>query len=147
MGAGKSTWCQRMVDKHGAVHCSRDKIRFSLLKDGEDYFSHEDEVLKLWFEEINNAIKNPEVKDVLIDATHLTNKARNKTIKELTKEVEYELIHTLFLVPLETCLERNAKRTGRAYVNETIIEKAYKSFEMPIEGKVIIANAEGKENI
>lgn len=38
-GSGKSTWCRN----HGVskYRVSRDEIRFSVLKDGEDYFSHE----------------------------------------------------------------------------------------------------------
>ena len=48
-GSGKSTWIRKQIAENGGVHCSRDEIRFSLLKDGEDYFAHENEVVKLWF--------------------------------------------------------------------------------------------------
>ena len=58
-GSGKSTWARKQVAEHGGVYCSRDEVRFSLLKEDEDYFAHEDEVIRLWTEKIHNAIKDP----------------------------------------------------------------------------------------
>jgi len=47
-GSGKTTWLKDHV-KPGSAIISRDAIRFSLLKEGEDYFSHEEEVTAiLW---------------------------------------------------------------------------------------------------
>jgi predicted kinase len=34
-----------------------------------------------------------------------------------------------FDIPLETCLERNEQRTGRAYVPRSVIRRMYASFE------------------
>ena len=90
-------------------------IDFAILKDGEDYFAHENEVIKLWFEKINKAILNPEIENIYIDATHLTEKARKNTINKLPKG-DYNIVTVFFLVPLEVCLERNSKREGRAFV-------------------------------
>ena len=39
--SGKSTYAHKLAEKTGAVYISRDEIRFSLLKDEEDYFTHE----------------------------------------------------------------------------------------------------------
>ena len=42
--AGKSTFLKKI--KNGLI-VSRDAIRFSLLKEGEDYFAHETETLRI----------------------------------------------------------------------------------------------------
>ena len=127
-GSGKSTWARKMVVERGGVHCSRDEIRFSLLKDGEDYFSHEDEVFRIWTDKVRQAIMSPDAGDVFIDATHLTEKSRAKVIDSLPT-TNYILITVFFDTPLETCLERNEQRTGRAYVPPQVIRNMYASFE------------------
>ena len=126
-GSGKTTWVKEQIAKNGGVHCSRDEIRFSLLKDNEDYFSHEDEVVALWFEKANSAINNPEVENIYVDATHLTEKARKKTLNALPKG-EYDVITVFFNIPLEVCIQRNEKRTGRAYVPPQTIRNMYTSY-------------------
>ena len=37
-GSGKTTWVRKQIAEKGGVHCSRDEVRFAMLKDGEDYF-------------------------------------------------------------------------------------------------------------
>ena len=126
-GSGKSTWVRKQIAEKGGVHCSRDEIRFSLLKDGEEYFAHEDEVIDIWRNKVKDAIENPEVEDIYIDATHLTEKARQKTISALP-EGDYEITTVFFNVPLEICIKRNENRTGRAYVPPETIRNMYKSY-------------------
>lgn len=126
-GSGKSTWAREQIAKYGGVHCSRDEIRFSLLKEDEEYFSHENEVINIWHNKIIEAILNPEVRDVYIDATHLTEKARKKVLDILPKG-EYEVITTFFNTPLDICLERNEQRTGRAYVPPQTIRNMYAGY-------------------
>lgn len=127
-GSGKTTWVREEISQRGGVHCSRDEIRFSLLKDGEDYFAHEDEVFRIWLEKVSAAILSPDVEDVYIDATHLTEKSRAKVINQLPKG-DYKLVMVIFDIPLEVCLERNAKREGRALVPEQTIRNMHASFE------------------
>ena len=127
-GSGKSTWVKKMIAERGGIHCSRDEIRFSLLEDGEDYFAHEDEVVRIWTEKVRQAILSPDVPNVFIDATHLTEKARAKVIDSLPT-TNYILTTVFFDIPLETCLERNEQRTGRAYVPPQVIRRMYASFE------------------
>ena len=55
-GSGKSTFAKLEDSKRKLVgeNCliiSRDIIRFSLLKDGEDYFAHEKEVFNIFIKE------------------------------------------------------------------------------------------------
>lgn len=127
-GSGKSTWARQRVATKGGIHCSRDEIRFSLLKDGEDYFAHEDEVIRIWTEKIHQAILSPDAGDVYIDATHLTEKSRSNIIDSLPA-TNYTLITVFFDVPLEVCLERNEQRKGRARVPRSVIRRMHASFE------------------
>ena len=66
--------------------------------------------------------------DVYIDATHLTEKSRAKVINALPTS-NYDIITVFFNVPLEVCIARNEKRTGRAYVPPQTIRRMYASFE------------------
>ena len=45
-GCGKCSWIRERINKYGGYHVSRDMVRFNLLEEGEDYFSHEDLVFK-----------------------------------------------------------------------------------------------------
>lgn len=127
-GSGKTSWVKQQIAKKGGVHCSRDEVRFSLLKDGEDYFAHEDEVVRLWTEKVHQAILSPDAGDVYIDATHLTEKARAQVVNALPTS-NYTIITVFFDVPLEICLERNEKRTGRAYVPRSVIRRMHASYD------------------
>jgi predicted kinase len=55
-GAGKSTFLKNRIKKDTSVVISRDVIRFSIVKPEEDYFSHEDEVLAIFWKQINEAL-------------------------------------------------------------------------------------------
>lgn len=127
-GSGKTTWVKEQIAEKGGVHCSRDEIRFSLLKEGEDYFAHENEVVALWLEKVTNAINDPEVENIYVDATHLTEKARAKVLGELPKG-DYFVTTVFFDVPLETCIERNDNRTGRAFVPRSVIRRMHACYD------------------
>lgn len=136
-GSGKSTWAKEKLlsyEPKKAIWISRDVIRFRLLKDGEDYFAHESEVLNLFFESINSAIRNPNLEVIIVDASHLTNRSRNKTLRRLNLNPEMEIINVIFDVPFEVCKQRNASRTGRERVPEKVLEQAHKIFELPNNG-------------
>ena len=127
-GSGKTTWVKEQIAEKGGVHCSRDEIRFSLLKEGEDYFAHENEVVALWLEKVANAINDPEVENIYVDATHLTEKSRAKVLGELPKG-DYFVTIVFFDVPLETCIERNDNRKGRAFVPHSAIRRMYACYD------------------
>ena len=126
-GSGKSTF----IDKHmsfGDRVVSRDMIRFSLVKENEPYFSKEREVKKLFIKTINNVWR---AGDTFVDATNLTQKGR----KELLNKINFELYDAIYCVyvkaPLEKALEQNAKRSGRARVPDSVIQRMYDSLEEP----------------
>lgn len=123
-GSGKSTW----LTKQNGVIVSRDQIRFSLLKDDEDYFAHEDEVLKIFYKTIQDLISNTNVENIYVDATHLNTKARKKVLKPLNLD-GIATVAVNFNVPLEVCLYRNDLRKGRAFVPHSAIRRMFYCFE------------------
>ena len=143
-GSGKSTWARQQVAKNGGVWCSRDLIRFALLDEGDAYFGKEDDVFDSWISQIREALNNPEVEDIYIDATHISNRSRFKTLRRLPKENIEKITNVVFTVPLEICLERNAKRTGRALVPEDVIRGMDSCFEMPDRYNTIYVNERGE---
>lgn len=128
-GSGKSTYVA--TNFPDATVISRDAIRFALLKEGDDYFAYEDTVLQIFYTEIQNAIDNDKENDIIIDATHLTPKARATCLKELKNLNKVNLVALSIEVPLAIALYRNDKRTGRARVPDTVIRNMYKSYQIP----------------
>ena len=128
-GSGKSTYVA--TNFPDATVISRDAIRFALLKDGDDYFAYEDTVLQIFYAEIQNAIDSDKENDIIIDATHLTPKARAACLKELKNLDKVNLVALSIEVPIAVALYRNSKRTGRARVPDTVIRNMYKSYRIP----------------
>lgn len=130
-GCGKSTYIQEKLKTEPGVWCSRDKVRFSLIEEGNEYFSREDEVFQTWINQINDAIadkKGPA--DIYVDATHLTEKARNKTLNLLNLN-KVDIMVVCFDVPVSTCLKRNAKREGLAKVPGNVIKSMCRAYRIP----------------
>ena len=84
-GSGKSTFLNR-ITKPTSLVISRDKIRFGLLKDTDEYFSKEKEVYNEFIKQINAAIADN--KDFYVDQTSLNAAARNKLFNQLIKKPE-----------------------------------------------------------
>ena len=131
-GSGKSTATTKMFKK-GTIIASRDKIRFSMLQEGDDYFAYEDEVLKEFYRQIQDGLDRGLA--VVADATHLTEKVRAATVNaiKLAEDDTLWLGAVVACTPLEVSLARNAERTGRALVPESAIKNMYRSCTDPIE--------------
>lgn len=130
-GSGKSTFLKEMKGENEVI-ISRDKIRFSLLKPGEDYFAHEHEVYQKFLQEITKNINKGY--NVYADATHLNEKSRYSLLSQLyrrgCKPSETNAIY--FDVPLMTCLERNENRLDTpAYVPRGQIRRMAQQFVPP----------------
>ena len=126
-GAGKSTWAKRNLHEND-VYISRDEIRFSMLKDGEDYFSHENKVYNEFIKAIQKALDKGG--NIYVDATHLNWASRNKLFNRLNlNNVKVGCI--CFYTPLEICIKRNEKRTGYEKVPEGAIKRMYNSLRPP----------------
>lgn len=131
-GSGKSTWIDSQLSLNGLrVKHSRDNVRFRILKNGESYFSHEKEVFKQWINEINDDLNNPDVTDVYIDATHINDKSRHKTLSRLNMTNVKEITHVVMNVPVDICLTRNAIRKGLAKVPNDVILRMAENFDFP----------------
>ena len=115
-GSGKSTWIQNHKNFFGDnfIVISRDAIRFSILKEDDEYFSKEDEVWKEYVNQINSALEKYD--NIILDATHLNEKSRSKVLRaiNLTKDIEVNSI--MINTSLNKSLEQNEQRTGRERV-------------------------------
>ena len=120
-GSGKSTWAKAHMSSVFDEYVSRDEIRFALVKEGESYFSREDEVFKTFCRRIDMGLRSEAT--VWADATHLNMKSRLKllyNLKEKPDEIEIVWMNTDY----ETAIARNEQRAGtRSYVPPEIIKK------------------------
>lgn len=148
-GSGKSTWVKNKLMRDGGIWISRDEIRFSLLEDNEDYFAHEDQVIKLFHKYINAALKNDTIGDVFADATHLSPKARAEVLRALNLDSDIEVNCIFFDVPVDVAIKRNEQREGLARVPRSVIRRMniQKSIPTIEEGfnKIVIVNENGEE--
>jgi predicted kinase len=129
-GSGKSTWARKNLTPT-TEWISRDNVRFSIVREDEEYFSHEDEVFDTFISYINQMLEDPRVDTIFIDATHLNKKSRDKTLNRIRKEKISELNCVCFITPLNICQERNKLRSGRSVVPETVIDNMFKAFSLP----------------
>lgn len=125
-GSGKSTWLKNHVSD--GVVVSRDAIRFSMVKEDEEYFSKENEVFAEFVIQINENLSAG--KDVFADATHLNPASRNKLLNQVSG---YDEVHAI--VMLKTCntaLKQNENRVGtRAYVPRSVIRRMANQLQVP----------------
>lgn len=123
MGCGKSTLAKKFAKTHKNTKIiSRDKIRFSLISESDEYFKHEKEVLSLFYQNINDALK--EYDYVIADATHLTKSARNQLFRHVNTKNVY-VIGFWVEASEGICIARNSQRSGRSRVPEHVIKEAF----------------------
>ena len=139
-GSGKSTWIQNNL-KDNEIWVSRDSIRFKLLNENENYFAKEDEVFTKFIEYINSALTDSELEAIYVDATHLNSVGRKKVLNKLNMSYIGYVEAYCFITPLDICLKRNALRSGRALVPETVIKNMYESFVLPTRKENLINKA------
>lgn len=134
-GSGKSTWIKNNLHKfrgYSAV-ISRDQIRFSMVAEDEEYFSKEDKVFEKFMSDIKYFIKQEGVDNIIIDATHINRKSRNKVLQPLKRLLNKVKLNAVVIdVPLEVALNQNENRKDtRGYVPRKIIRRMKQQFEMP----------------
>lgn len=126
-GSGKTTFCKNYPE---VVHISRDEIRFSLVKEGEPYFSKEKQVTRKFWKEINKNLS--EGNSVFADQTSLTKKSRQLLMNHITVPNVKFICVEVNGNNLKMSLERNEKRVGtRAYVSPEVIHSMSRDFEEP----------------
>ena len=126
-GCGKSTYIQNHLKENELV-ISRDKIRFGMLNDNDEYFSKEKEVYNEFIKQIDAAIAADAT--FYVDQTSLNAAARNKLFSRLKKKPD-KVIGIYFTTSLDTILQRNAQRTGRALVPEEAVMNMFNSLTKP----------------
>ena len=147
-GSGKSTWAREHM-REGDVYVSRDAIRFSMLGEEEEYFTHEDAVYSKFIKEIENGLINGE--RVIVDATHINWNSRRKLLTNIKNWWKLDIDVYVFMTSLGTCLERNAQRTGRAFVPKSVIRRMDAQLTDPAHDpaikyrKVVYIYEDGKE--
>lgn len=133
-GSGKSTWCAKAVKKPGAVRVSRDAIRFAMLEDGDEYFSHENDVFREFVRSINDKLNDKDVTDVFVDATHLNENSRSKLLHKVNlKNVSLNAIN--FIIDFDLACERNNLREGRAVVPSVVIRNMLQRYRPARKGE------------
>ena len=130
--SGKTPWVREHATPGVSAHISRDRIRFSMVKEDEYYFSREKEVYMEFVRQICRALSCEWVDEVYVDATHLTKKSRESLIGEIDSVCPFFDIIVVAIKPsVEQCLAQNAQRSGREFVPEKVIMNMYSSFEDP----------------
>lgn len=123
-GSGKSHWARAFQAANPDLgYISRDAVRAEFVKDTEAYFSHEKQVYREFTHRIAYWLRE---KDVIADATHNTEASRNKLVRALagwglTAE-DYDIVFVCMMTSINTCVARDAERTGRAHVTENVIK-------------------------
>lgn len=138
-GAGKTWFAKhKLCNGPGWYYVSRDEVRFSLLKDEDDYFSREDEVFDLFISKIVRGFYEEGVYNIVADATHLSWGSRKKLLNAIKfymgfrwKEEEINIIPVVVYSDYETIVARNKERDGRARVPEAALRKMYNSMTDP----------------
>lgn len=133
-GSGKTTWANEFMKTHSDVrYVSRDEIRFSMLKEDEDYFAHETEVFNKFVDTIAATLIDGF--DVIADATHISIASRAKLYNALLKkhlnDNDYEIIFVFMNTSISNCIEYNDKRRGRSYVSHSILRRMHCQTTMP----------------
>lgn len=129
-GSGKSSWIDNHCNLFEAKHISRDKIRFSMVSEDEEYFSKERDVYDEFIREIDEALDNGF--DVYADATHLNKASRYKTLKSINPKTIPEINVIWIKTPLEECIKRNKNRIDtRSFVPKSVIRRMHHQIEKP----------------
>lgn len=107
-----------------------------MVKEGENYFSHEKEVFNSFAHTIDSLLDNGN--DVIADATHINKASRMKLLNTLDL-ANVAVIPVVVKPSLEIALKRNSKREGRANVPENVIRRMYSQWEDPTVDEYLYA--------
>lgn len=128
-GSGKSWYANNVLMNKHTVYISRDEIRFSLVKEDEEYFAKEDQVFKSFVNQLNYALgAEDNIDAVIADAIHLNWNSRRKLlnalkIKKNKTNRNIKVIPVWMNTPIFMCKQRNEQREGRAFVPVSVLNR------------------------
>lgn len=128
-GSGKSTWAKEQVTASGGrvKRVNRDDLR-AMIDCGQWSKANEKLIVEVRNRIIVESLRR--FNDVIVDDTNLTRyheRDLRNLLDELTFKPEFEV--KVFDTPFEVCVERNAKREGRARVPDNDMLRMRKDFE------------------
>lgn len=131
--SGKSTLAKGMEGNSKIIkRVSRDDIRFSLMKTGDDYFKNETQVFKTFCDNINLFLSQGY--SVIADAAHINKKSRRKLLKNIHVPCD-EIIAISVECSTNECMRRNSERSGKYKVPEHAMKRMIENFELPNESE------------
>ena len=132
-GSGKTYFAKHnLMQGPGWWYVSRDEIRYSLVKENEEYFSKETEVFEQFISKIKAGLDEEGIYNVIADATHLNTKSRQKLINALHRN-NIQIIPVVMQTDLLNSLKQNDMRDGRAKVSHSAIRRMNAQLEDPVE--------------
>lgn len=132
-GSGKSFAASQLSKELNCNIVSRDDIRFSIIKEGDEYFSQENKVFNSFCRQIRSSLLGNG--KCIADATHLALASRKKLLNKIDID-DLKVTICYIKTPLSMCLERNSHRTGLSCVPESAIKRMYYSIEEPVIGEL-----------
>lgn len=138
-GSGKTKYAKEYLKEYletclyrTTKYVSRDDIRLKYLKEEDDHFARETEVYNEFIDEILDGFINYDC--TIADATHLSKGSRAKllgTLYESIKDYRINVIGIVIDTAPSVCLERNARRLGRARVPDEQMKNMANAFTIP----------------
>ena len=131
-GSGKS-WVAKHILMHGLGwrYVSRDDVRFEIVKDDEEYFSHETKVYNEFIRRIKTALNEEGVFNVIVDATHINWASRRKLLKALNLDGD-SVICVVVQNEMDEIIENNESRSGRAVVPRAVVRRMSNQMTDPL---------------
>lgn len=118
-GSGKTTLAHQLAQQHNAKIHSYDNIPNARQNSDRDGI-----IKKQWIEAMNADLRNGH--SVVCDSTNLTSDSRKWVTQRL---VSCKKVLIVKVVPLETCLQRNARRQAR--LPDFVVTQAAQRLEAP----------------
>lgn len=122
--SGKSTYTEQFKNNDDYVIVSSDGLRKQYPNDDNEH------IFRKVYQQMNEALHN--CKNVILDATNITIKARKQIFANLKESCYKECV--IFNTPIEICRKRLVERNNREdshKVPEDVLEKYYHSFQIP----------------
>ena len=110
---------------------SRDLVRYEMVKESEEYFSHEKAVFEQYVLQISNALKKNKV--VIANATHINYGSRKKLLQAIDEKFgrDYNIVMYCIVCDYETADRHNKERKGRAVVPPRAMMEMFNNFSVP----------------